>query len=73
MRRILLLVCLASIHSLPASAQSYPNKPIRLVIGFPPGGGTDVTARTITQRLSEKFGQPIVIDYRPGAAGTVGK
>jgi tripartite-type tricarboxylate transporter receptor subunit TctC len=72
MRRILLLLCLASAHALPALAQSYPTKPIRLVIGFPPGGGTDVTARTITQRLTEKFGHPIVIDYRPGAAGTVG-
>jgi tripartite-type tricarboxylate transporter receptor subunit TctC len=56
----------------PAAAQKYPTKPIRLIIGFPAGGGTDVTARTITQRLSETFGQPIVIDYRPGAGGTVG-
>jgi tripartite-type tricarboxylate transporter receptor subunit TctC len=55
-----------------ALAQAFPAKPIRLLIGFAPGGGTDVTARILTQRLSEKFGQPIVIDYRPGAAGTVG-
>lgn len=54
------------------SAQAFPAKPIRLLIGFAPGGGTDVTARILTQRLSEKFGQPIVIDYRPGAGGTVG-
>jgi tripartite-type tricarboxylate transporter receptor subunit TctC len=72
MRRTLLFCCIAALHALPALAQSYPTKPIRLIIGFPAGGGTDVTARTITQRLSEQFGQPIVIDYRPGAAGTVG-
>jgi len=53
-------------------AQPYPTKPIRLLIGFAPGGGTDVTARVLTQQLYEKFGQPIVIDYRPGAGGTTG-
>ncbi len=72
MHRILLLCCIAALQAAAASAQPYPTKPIRLIIGFPAGGGTDVTARTITQRLTERFGQPIVIDYRPGAAGTVG-
>ena len=72
MRRLCLLVGLAMPVALPAAEQSYPNKPIRLIIGFPAGGGTDVTARTITQRMAETFKQPIVIDYRPGAAGTVG-
>jgi tripartite-type tricarboxylate transporter receptor subunit TctC len=54
------------------SGQAYPAKPIRLLIGFPPGGGTDVVSRVLTHHLTEKFGQPIVIDYRPGAGGTVG-
>ncbi len=54
------------------AGQAFPTKPIRLLIGFAPGGGTDVTARVLTPPLTEKFGQPIVIDYRPGAAGTVG-
>ncbi|MGH8637087.1 MAG: Bug family tripartite tricarboxylate transporter substrate binding protein, partial [Burkholderiales bacterium] len=73
MHRIVQALCgFALACALPAAAQSYPTKPIRLIIGFPAGGGTDVTARTITQPLIEKFGQPIVIDYRPGAAGTVG-
>jgi tripartite-type tricarboxylate transporter receptor subunit TctC len=73
MHRMVQAICsLALACALPAAAQSYPHKPIRLIIGFPPGGGTDVTARTITQPLTEKFGQPIVIDYRPGAGGTVG-
>ncbi len=57
--------------SAPAQAQSYPSKPIRMVVGFPPGGGTDVVARIITPRLSENLGQPVVIENRPGATGTV--
>jgi tripartite-type tricarboxylate transporter receptor subunit TctC len=72
MHRVILLCAIAMLHASAALGQSYPTRPIRLIIGFPAGGGTDVTARTITQRLSEQFGQPIVIDYRPGAAGTVG-
>jgi tripartite-type tricarboxylate transporter receptor subunit TctC len=73
MRRIVqAMCCIALACAWPAAAQNYPTKPIRLIIGFPAGGGTDVTARTITQRLSETFGPPIVIDYRPGAGGTVG-
>jgi tripartite-type tricarboxylate transporter receptor subunit TctC len=54
-----------------ASAQDYPGKPVRMVVGFPPGGGTDVVARILQPRLSELLGQPIVIDNRPGATGTV--
>lgn len=73
MRRMpLVLLCFTVLGALSPSVQAYPDKPIRLLIGFAPGGGTDVTARVITQRLSEKLGQPIVIDYRPGAGGTVG-
>src|SRR5438067_12625425 len=54
-----------------ASAQDYPSKPVRMVVGFPPGGGTDVVARILQPRLSELLGQPVVIDNRPGATGTV--
>lgn len=54
-----------------ASAQSYPTKPIRLVLPFPPGGGTDALARIIAPRLSENLGQTIVIDNRAGAAGNI--
>ena len=58
----------------PASliAQAYPLKPIRMIVGFAPGGGTDVTARTIVQQLSEGLGQRVVIDNRPGANGVLG-
>src|ERR1700704_6813808 len=53
-------------------AQLYPTKPIRLVVPFAPGGGTDVTARYVGTRLSEKMGQPVVIDNRPAASGVMG-
>jgi tripartite-type tricarboxylate transporter receptor subunit TctC len=69
------LLCAASAFALtPASvrAQGYPSKPVRLVVPFPAGGATDILARTITQRASEKLGQQIVIDNRPGAGGTIG-
>ncbi len=52
--------------------QSYPTKPIRLIVPFPAGGQTDVVARTISQKLSESFGQQVVVDNRPGAAGSIG-
>jgi tripartite-type tricarboxylate transporter receptor subunit TctC len=71
-RAMKFLSCAFTLGATVACAQPYPTKPIRLLIGFPPGGGTDVASRVLTHHLTEKFGQPIVIDYRPGAAGTVG-
>jgi tripartite-type tricarboxylate transporter receptor subunit TctC len=52
--------------------QKYPTKPIRLIVPFPAGGQTDVVARTISQKLSDVFGQSVVVDNRPGAAGSIG-
>jgi tripartite-type tricarboxylate transporter receptor subunit TctC len=54
------------------SAQSFPNKPVKIIVPFPPGGGTDILARPIAQKLSEKWGQPVVIDNRGGAGGIIG-
>ena len=65
-----LLAGLVLPHGL-AHAQPYPSKPIRMIVGFPPGGGTDVVARIITPKLAEGLGQPVVIENRPGATGTV--
>lgn len=53
-------------------AQSFPSKPLRLIVTFPPGGSTDTIARIIAPRLGERLGQPVVIDNRPGAGGAIG-
>ncbi len=54
-----------------AAAQTYPNRPIRLVVSFPPGGAVDVLARTIGQPLGERLGQTVVVDNRPGSNGNL--
>jgi tripartite-type tricarboxylate transporter receptor subunit TctC len=62
-------VCLLA---MPAAAQDYPTRPIRLVVSFGPGGGADIVGRILGQSLQEKLGQPVVIENKPGAAGTIG-
>jgi tripartite-type tricarboxylate transporter receptor subunit TctC len=54
-----------------AAAQGYPNRPIKMVVSFPPGAGTDVVARLVARELQEIFGQPVVVENRPGAAGNI--
>jgi tripartite-type tricarboxylate transporter receptor subunit TctC len=74
MTRSLVCVALASLAFAGAGetlAQNYPNKPIRLIVGFPPGGGNDLMARTVGPKLSERLSQPVVIDNKPGAGGNV--
>jgi tripartite-type tricarboxylate transporter receptor subunit TctC len=66
----------AGVAALPAAsrtawAQSYPSRPVRIIVGYPPGGTTDISARLIGQWLSERLGQPFMIDNRPGAASNV--
>src|SRR4051794_12225224 len=55
-----------------ALAQSYPTKPIKLVIPFPAGGATDVLGRALGQKMSVALGQPVIVENRPGAAGAIG-
>ena len=57
---------------IPALAQAYPVKPIRVIVAFPAGGATDILARTLSQKLGEKLGQAVVVENRPGAGGIIG-
>ncbi len=69
---IAVLAAVLAAWTIDAPAQAYPAKPLRMIVGFAPGGGTDVTARAIVQQLSDGLGQRVVIDNRPGANGVVG-
>jgi tripartite-type tricarboxylate transporter receptor subunit TctC len=55
-----------------AWAQSYPSQPVRIIVGYPPGGATDAMARLIAQQLSERLGQQFIVDNRPGPGGNIG-
>jgi len=71
-RKQLAAVILAALSSVSVfAAEPYPVRPIRMIVGFAPGGGTDLTARPVAQKLSELLGQQVIVENRPGAAGNV--
>lgn len=69
--KILVVACLAPFAGAAPAADSYPTKPVRMLVGYPPGGPTDLAARLAAQHLTEAFGQQVIVDNRPGAGGTL--
>jgi tripartite-type tricarboxylate transporter receptor subunit TctC len=69
-RAVVAMLCVA--FAAPAFAQTFPSKPVRFVVPFAPGGQSDVVARAVAQKLGERWGQPVVVENKPGAATTIG-
>jgi len=70
--RTALIAATALTVSASISAQPYPSKPVKIIVGFAPGGGTDITARFIAQRLSSAMRQQFIVENKPGAGGAIG-
>jgi tripartite-type tricarboxylate transporter receptor subunit TctC len=69
---MIVVLALAAHFTDPALAQTYPSRPVKMVVGFPPGGGTDILARIVAQKLYESWGQQVIVENRPGASATIG-
>jgi tripartite-type tricarboxylate transporter receptor subunit TctC len=72
MSRIVIAALAALAYAAAAPAQTFPSKPVRLIVPFAPGGQSDVVARTVGQKAGERWGQPVVVENKPGAATTIG-
>ena len=72
MKQILTALLAGLVLATGAQAAGYPDKPVTIIVPFPPGGSTDMLARIMTQKMSEKLGQPIVVENKPGATGAIG-
>jgi tripartite-type tricarboxylate transporter receptor subunit TctC len=66
------LVCLAPVAHAQSGAEKYPERPIKIIVPFPPGGSVDVLGRTLGQKMNESWGQPVIIENRPGASTMIG-
>ena len=72
MKRLMAALAAALVAAAPAYSQQYPTKPVRVIVPFAPGGGSDITARQFSQKLSEGLGQQFLVDNRGGAGGLIG-
>jgi tripartite-type tricarboxylate transporter receptor subunit TctC len=65
------LACAAAASALGQDAAGFPDRPVKIVVGFPPGGSSDVTARIVAERMSDEWHQPVIVENKPGAAATI--
>jgi len=70
-RSIAVATMFACLSALPTLAQEYPSRQVRLVLPFPAGGGSDIIARVVAQKLTASLGQPVIVDNRAGASGNI--